>query len=745
MKGRKMSFMYMAVVAAGFFTAYAIPCDAVVCAIRLKNVIASADTLAGTDDERMSDAIEQIAEFAEAADVSDASGTGGGTSISEGFNAEESLNIEKLMEHYEHLWRRPLNVNSASKSDLQRLGILNDFQIASLRKYVSERGAIISFSELSLINGFDARIVSLIRPFLYLGSASVLKGSFIKDCNTDVYLRYATKLELQNSSPDANASSSSKAYYNNDFIQLRIRHSWRNKIETAFLIEKDAGEQWVERNRIPAGDFISFGISIRNIEFAKRKRQRDSKTIINSNDNGSAYACGLNVFRIDNLIIGDFSARFGQGLTLWNSFNFNGAEGTFGFCKRGEPVQLYTSADENNFFRGIAGEFSIGRITLSVIASYNSKDARLSDDGKSFTTLFTDGVHYTQDKLDCKDAVNECVAGANLTLLFNRIKIGFSFAGGSYDKHNGRTVKEYNMHLMYDGFHWNCASDIYTAIGKLRLFAEAAFSPAPLLPSGDKISSGSSIAPVSENGYAAVVGGAYPFSYSWSLNFLYRNYSRSYIAPRAGAYSTLSSCSNQNGGAIRLKGRIGRNGTIFVGADYTYYAAPRFNIEASSYSFKSFLKSQWENRRFCIQAFAYCAIAGGEGYSDMFSYRVLGKIKIAESADFSLSYRGNTHNSFYVSALCNTKFFRKKLSIHLSGTCYDAREWEGRLYLYEHDLPLTFASALLYGNGFNWYAAASAKIGRHVELYAKAAQEIFSRSGIDNNSLKLKFGVRLDF
>ena len=734
MKGRRISLVCMAVVVAGFLMADAISCHAAVYANSKKTYTASADTIAGTDDERMRDAIGQIAELSEMAELTDAENeSAAGTGI------EGGSDIERLLEHYEHLWRRPLNVNSASKSDFQRLGILNDFQIASLRRYISEHGAVISFSELSLINGYNADIVAVMKPFVYLGSASVLKGSFSKDCSTDLYIRYGTKLEQQNSSPEANT------YPNKEFIQLRIRHSWRNKIETAFLMEKDAGEPWVENNRIPAGDFISFGVAIRNIEFAKRRR---SDADYDKSPESSRISRPLRIFRIDNLIIGDFSARFGQGLTLWNSFNFNGAEGTFGFCKRGEPVQLYTSADENNFFRGIAGEFSIGRITLSLIASYNSKDARLSDDGESFTTLFTDGAHDTQDKLDCKDAVNEFVAGANLTLLFNRIKLGFSFAGESYDKLNGRTVRKYNRYQMFESFHWNCASDLYTTIGKLRLFAEAAFSPAPHLPVSVKSSnaSGTSVTcnSISENGYAVVAGGTFPLSYSWSVNFLYRNYSRSYIAPHAGAYSTLSSCSNQNGGAIRLKGIIVSNVTLSAGADYTYYANSRFNIEGSSYSFKSFLKSQWENRRFCIQAFAYCTTEGRED-SDLFSYRITGKIKIAEGADFSLSYRGNTQNSFYVSALCNAKFFRKKLSIHLSGTCYDAREWTGRLYLYEHDLPLTFASALLYGNGFNWYAVASAKIGRHVELYAKAAQEIFSRSGIDNNNLKLKFGARIIF
>lgn len=90
-----------------------------------------------------------------------------------------------------------------------------------------------------------------------------------------------------------------------------------------------------------------------------------------------------------------------------------------------------------------------------------------------------------------------------------------------------------------------------------------------------------------------MAGGSAQLSGGWKINFLMRSYSKSYINPHAGAYTTTSSCSNQNGCALRISGGIFRNLKMSAGTDYVYYPWARFNINSASSSIKAYVKCEY--------------------------------------------------------------------------------------------------------------------------------------------------------
>ncbi len=71
------------------------------------------------------------------------------------------------------LWRNahPLDINSASRRTLSESGLFSDFQIVSLLDYISTAGAVLSRSELALIDGFDAEIAEALSFFVSFGNA----------------------------------------------------------------------------------------------------------------------------------------------------------------------------------------------------------------------------------------------------------------------------------------------------------------------------------------------------------------------------------------------------------------------------------------------------------------------------------------------------------------------------------------------------------------------------------------------
>ena len=50
---------------------------------------------------------------------------------------------------------------------------------------------------------------------------------------------------------------------------------------------------------------------------------------------------------------------------------------------------------------------------------------------------------------------------------------------------------------------------------------------------------------------------------------------------------------------------------------------------------------------------------------------------------------------------------------------YNCRDWNTRLYMYEYDLPSSFSSSLMYGEGLKYYALFSYKFGRNIAFYLK--------------------------
>jgi hypothetical protein len=89
--------------------------------------------------------------------------------------------ISNALEYFEQLLSKPLNINKAKKEDLEKLFILNDFQIASLLEYRDKSGYILSGAEMALINGFNDQLVNLLRAFIvfdevYEGANSYFGG-----------------------------------------------------------------------------------------------------------------------------------------------------------------------------------------------------------------------------------------------------------------------------------------------------------------------------------------------------------------------------------------------------------------------------------------------------------------------------------------------------------------------------------------------------------------------------------------
>ncbi len=386
-----------------------------------------------------------------------------------------------------------------------------------------------------------------------------------------------------------------------------------------------------------------------------------------------------------SVFAGDFRARFGQGLVVSKSFQGSFAAAPSSLCRNANSFSRYSSTDEYNFFRGIGASLSAGRreqFTFSVFASANTVDARVKD-GR-YTSISTSGYHDTPTLIAARRTMYEFAGGFNAFWCGDGTRIGLTAIAYGYNRHNGRKAQEYNILQMYDGIWGNAGCDFLSVIGDFRLFGEFAVDPG-LSP-------------------AALAGAVWSPSYGTELGLLLRAYSPGYTATHAGAYSTLSSCSNQFGATISAALMPSAGWSLTFQADAAYHPHARYRIPNPSGRIKgSALLSReggavgitikaaadWQSNLNALKATAYATV----------SWHLCRLLTLSSRASGVLAPDGTAGYAVYQQASLGLKH----LQISARVTFHSTDGWDSRIYLYEQNLPGTFASKAYYGRGWNAY------------------------------------------
>lgn len=637
------------------------------------------------------------------------------------------------LEYFQQLLERPLSINRAGRGELERLMFLSGFQIESLLRYREEHGDILSETELSLLNGFNERIASVLACFVVFeeGGAGNRKssGNFFRDCYSSLLLKSGRRWEWgRNTEREEQVGD---PYY----MYLRYTGDYLEKIQFGFTLEKDAGEKFLNPQKVPMGDFLSFHAAWKGLR-------------VGGWDTG--------------ILLGDFSARFGQGLTLWNSFSLGTASGPQGLHKRGAPVLPYTSSDENNFLRGVAvhsrkelkntGKNAIKEIGITALCSYNGVDANVN--GGLYTSVVSGGLHTTESALKNRKSMHEWLGGVNVSLLFNRFRCGISWTSYGYDKRNGRRVLPYNKYQMYDGAWGNLSADFYAVSGRFRFFGEVAadygFNLAVLLGAIFNVGKG-------------------------EIGLLARSYSRAYIAPHANAYSTGSGCYNQTGAVCNLVYPVGRRVKLSANLDMTYYPWERWNVPAASAVVKGFVKAEYTGLRWYgyirfSESFSTDRFYNKAGVRGIWGYKAARDFEIKGRGEFvyagkqpkagtgdaqgglpDTGVKGwNGACGYAFAADLDYRWKEGRCRLQMRAAYFHAGDWDARIYMYEADLPGSYRSSVLYGTGVKGYLLFRYKVRRNTDLYLKGDICGYMKKGGGGNEIppprsELRFGMKIKF
>ena len=221
---------------------------------------------------------------------------------------------EDEVERLSALLKRPVLLNIASQDELNSCGIFTRFQVASLMDYRKRSGPCLSFMELSALNGFGEDFVTKIKPFVSLESLPDLSGRNSQEFTERISWRYTPGLG-------------------------RYGYASRYKIKVGeFITASVACNRSLDAGKV-APDAVCASAEVR---FKKMPA---------------------------SLVIGDFNARFGQGLAMWTGSNFTSLNTPSSFMKRNFGATPTSSFTGNNVMTGLAGEYNFDRWSLTILAA----------------------------------------------------------------------------------------------------------------------------------------------------------------------------------------------------------------------------------------------------------------------------------------------------------------------------------------------------------------------------------------
>jgi hypothetical protein len=584
-----------------------------------------------------------------------------------------SVFIDKLNE----LAENPVKINSASEVEISRLFFLSDFQVKALSDYVHSSGQIVSVYELANIPGFDRETVEMIIPFITLQFKLKNDSDSVRWRNSII-----SNFSIRSGNNDSSVLGS------NWRILTKYKFT-AGGFSGGFTIEKDPGEKFFT-GLPPLPDFLSAHVAYSGNGVIKR------------------------------IIVGDYSARFGQGTNINTGMRKGISLVSPGYMSASDEIKPYTSTDAGKFFRGLAAEFSIKGLDLSMFYSKNYSDATISassdSTGDYIENFYTAGVHNTPSLLQKKDAVYKLTSGIAVSYNFNNLKVGLVWSdtrlslplylsGNDPGEINNFTGNRSTLYtLYYNSF-----------IKKIMFYGE--------------------ISADNNKKYAFVQGFSFRPSDRLTISFLFRNYNPGYTTFFGQGAGSGSKTTNEIGFMGCFSYEAARHLFVSGGCDIQHFPWLRYRCSAPSIGVRKEIKARYlASEKVTLDVnynYRLSMVDNGETQGIPIQDKVITRsikassrysihenLTLGTRIDYKVTNPGRSRG-FSLLQEITYSFRHLPVTIWARYCIFNTADWYSRIYTYENDLLYSYNVPALYGEGSRSYIMVKWKIADYAELRVK--------------------------
>lgn len=620
---------------------------------------------------------------------------------------ESGLAGEQLTQFLEDLAANPININRAGLDDLLQVPGIN-LKIARAILDFRKTKPFENREELLDVRGIGEATYQRMSPYVSIGGAeSQFRDMYMRpeywlaNRKFDIFSRYQQNLQTSQGYKEPDSTG---GYLGNPVKYYQRIRMTSNHLSINLTQEKDPGEQVTG---VTGFDYNSAHLAL--------------------TDNG----------KLKDLVIGDYSLSFGQGLVLWSGGTFGkGREVTGTISKNERGVKPYTSAQETDFFRGVAATYGEA---LELTAFYSNRP-RTASVISGDTTRFpsSTGFHRTENELERKNNIDQMVVGGRARLDSRYGLIGVSGYYNSFSSYIAQGTPLSNQFDFEGSENSVLGVDYRGLIGNAFIFGEFARSQ--------------------NGGYGGVGGIEAPIADNTELAISYRNYKRDFQSFLASGFGESSSSpQNEEGFYVGLRHSLTEKVTLSGYFDQYEFAAPRFGTTQATGGFDMLgLAEVFFNSRLNvyvllrneIQDEEYVAITdrgteelllGEEQRASIranFEYWVSPSVRLRSRVEFVRNKEagGGWEDGFLIYQDVRLQPF-PNLRIDGRISLFDTESFTTRVYQFESDLLYVLSNTVLYDRGQRAYVAIKYDANDFLDIWFKYGITVFEDTQVIGSGL----------
>lgn len=599
----------------------------------------------------------------------------------------------------------PIDINNATREDLERLPFLSDIQIEDIMAYLYQYGSMKSEGELAMIVSLDPLRRKLLTRFIFFGEKNEDR-KFPKLSDISKYGKHDILASIK--VPFYERKGDKNGYLGYQYKHsIRYTFSYSDYVKIGLTGAQDAGEPFFAGRNSMGYDHYSFYLSLRKMG------------------------------RIKSLVVGRYKVKMGMGLVINNNIGLGKLTSLSSLGRQSNYIGGYSSRSDANYLQGAAITVSLpANMELTAFASYREIDATLNKDDGSIATILKTGYHRTPTEMEKKNNSSQSLAGGNLSFDNNGFHAGVTALYTHLNRNIDPGEQLYRRYYAKGQDYWNISVDYGFNKGRFSFAGETA--------TGDC----NAIATINKLGFRA--------SGSLSLMAVYRRYSYKYYSLFSESFSEGGYVQNESGIYLGAEWHPSSYLSMSAYSDYSHFPWAKYLIDFSSRAWDNLVSASYSRGNITLGLRYRLKMKEKNndeknGLTDDITHKARLFVeyktetwKLKTQADFTSDHYKENSNGWMITQSASWTPNRK-LSFSASAGYFNTDDYNSRICFYEKGLLYSFNYPSLYGEGVRYSLWTRLTLSSRIWITAKlATTDYFDRDHISSGLQQIDHSFMTD-
>lgn len=616
---------------------------------------------------------------------------------------------QQFYEQVERFKQHPLDINQCGEADLRFFPFLSEETIQSILTHRQQFGKFIDLLELQQTNLTHEERTFLL-PYITIHPADQFITGNLKS--------HVLVVTTQRQFPDKQGYKSDGGYQGDahKFV-LRYRGHWSSKISVNYTGEKDPGE------------VLGFTQGQKGLDY------------------NSGNMCFTQLGPFEQIIVGDYRADFGQGLTIGSGMRVGKSVLALNNIKAAQGIRPYTSLNEQLSMRGMAFSGKTRHIHYDAWIHRKKLDARLEElkGVPVVSSITTTGLHRTDTEVERKQQLPSHQLGLHAGIKLRGVRLDASMVNHR-QQHAFQPRDEVYQQFQFAGKSYSKMGLAYQYVIKNTfLFGETTWC--------------------SNRSVGTLFGTISSLTSHIGLSTLFRHYAPSFIGQHSVSFSESSSINNETGVYLGSVMVVSRQLTVSAYIDHYWFPWMTYRSVGPS-SGSDYLvhvkyninKSLWWSARYKYeQTWTNGEVLNGFRpltlkRTSKFRFHVQSDVnkRLGLRSRIEVSRCTDEQTSWGIMMYQDVRWRLTKLPLKLYwriATAYIDR-FENRIYTYENDVAYSYALPFYQDPQYRSYVLVQYAVGSNIDCWLKVAVDYKSYgkgfgSGLESVSSPRRTDIKL--